>query len=117
MLRELFPIVLSAALLAGCARVPRIAPVAADNPANASAPSGKLFSNSDFLDVDAAMAQSAPLAVTAGADLPNPPATVQAGKATAPTAVKGMHGMNMSGGGMKNMPGMKMNASNQTEGQ
>jgi hypothetical protein len=103
MLRQLFPFALLALSLAGCAHVPTIAPVAMDNPANPSAAVGPAFPGTDFLNVAAAVQESNPIAVTAGANLPGAPPSVHAGKKTLPTATDDMHGMNM--------PGMKMNTS------
>lgn len=116
MLRSLFPIAVLVLSLAGCTQVPNIAPVAIDNPANPSAAPGPAFSNTDFLNVAAAVRESDPLAVTAGANLPGAPPSVHASKITSPTAASGMNKMNVpgmktSGSGMKSMPGMKMNMS------
>ncbi len=116
MLRRLFPFAMLALSLAGCAQVPKIAPVAMDNPANPLAAAGPAFSKTDFLNVAAAVQESDPLAVTAGAHLPGAPPSVYAGKKTSPAATGGMQGMKMSGSGMQNMPGMKMNMSKSTEG-
>ncbi len=103
MLRKCFPFALLAFSLAGCASIPNVAPVAMDNPANPSAAAGRAFPKTDFLNVAAAVQESNPVAVTAGAHLPGAPPSVHAGKNTSPTAAGAMPGMNM--------PGMKMNMS------
>ena len=49
--------ILLAALVAGCTQVPSMAPLARQNPANASAPAGPPIPTRDFLNVADASAQ------------------------------------------------------------
>lgn len=94
---KLLPAAILSCLIAGCAQLPHIAPVAADNPANSAANGGGPISERDFLNIRAAVRESAPVAVTAGAGLPGAPRTVH-------------HGSGASESGADSaMPGMKMN--------
>ena len=79
-------------LLSGCTKMPPMAPLARQNPANASAPAGPAIPKSDFINIADASAQIAPPKVTAGQNLPMAGATVQPSPSPA--------------GGMGNMPGM-----------
>lgn len=117
MLRKCFPFALLAFSLAGCASIPNVAPVAMDNPANSAAPSGRPYPSSDFLNVASATAESAPIAITAGAGLPGAPPSVHADTAAAPAPSGTTPGMNMKmSSGRMSGARMKMDMSKNMEG-
>ena len=105
---------LLAVLLSGCTKMPPVAPLARQNPANASAPAGPAIPKSDFINIADASAQIAPPKVTAGQNLPMAGATVQPSPSPAGGMgnMPGMKGMNMPGMGA--MGGMKMGSNSAT---
>ena len=107
-------ILLAALLIGGCTQVPSMAPLARQNPANASAPAGPPIPPRDFLNVADASAQIVPPEVTAGRNLPMAGATAKPATAKSGSMgdMSGMKGMNMSG--MGTMAGMKMGSKSST---
>jgi hypothetical protein len=105
---------LLAALLSGCTKAPPMAPLASQNPANASAPAGPAIPKSNFINVADASTQIAPPEVTAGQNLPMAGATVKPSPSPAGGMgnMPGMKGMNMSG--MGTTGGMKMGSHSAT---